>query len=207
MANLPAEVEAEIATSPRSRKTYLQALLGFDLPGLSRYRLAVFGLELAQEELKLAWRSYKRGWSTIPRASDWVAGTAFEPAGLSAVRGTPLPIVPPTPAAIRKAKGKPARKRKATAGRYAYERGVGRTAARLSLDTVPTEGLEVFVESKGERHTGRFFADGSMEFRGETYSRASTPAKLATGWKKANGWKVWSYERDGETYKLDTLRR
>lgn len=83
VADLPADVLAELSTASKAgHKRLMGALLSLPYPATTRLRLAVEGLAAAKTATTKTWGAHKFGWKRIARSSDWVAGTAFEPAGL-----------------------------------------------------------------------------------------------------------------------------
>ncbi len=61
---------------------------------------------------------------------------------------------------------------------------------------------------KGELVRARVRRDGSIRFRGKTYSSPSKAAAKASGRRTCNGWTFWSYERaPGDWVRLSELRR
>ena len=80
--DLPELPRAELAAAGRRRKFYLAALLELPYPATVRLRVALEAVEALELEARKAWQKHRYGWKRILRSSDWLNGTAFEPAGL-----------------------------------------------------------------------------------------------------------------------------
>jgi len=84
-AALPAEVVADLARASKAgRKKMMAVLVALPYVATARLAAAVAAVEAGELATRKDWQAFKYGWKRIARASDWLNGTAFEPAGLRA---------------------------------------------------------------------------------------------------------------------------